>query len=173
MYSIISGVDTSAITVFGALMLLAINQKHQDLVVDELRSIFQTADCEIDQTHLAAMNYTERVLKETMRLFSPIPYVINWNHYTIKKLSLLIKLIFLVHLQVFRTTAHRKCSISEWNVAEGNHCSYKHYEYASKSRSWGNLIQIGFFQKTLQNDHHSATFHFRQAFVIALDRDIR
>lgn len=59
-----AGIDTSSITVFGTLLMLAIYPKHQDLVVDELRSIFDTADCEIDQTHLAAMKYTERVIKE-------------------------------------------------------------------------------------------------------------
>lgn len=72
--TIVAGIDTSSIAVFGTLLMLAMNQKHQELVADELRSIFETADCEIDQSHLAAMSYTERVLKETMRLLSPIPF---------------------------------------------------------------------------------------------------
>lgn len=52
--------------IFGTLSLLAMNQKHQDVVVDELRSIFETAVC---------MNYTERVIKESLRLSTPIPFL--------------------------------------------------------------------------------------------------
>lgn len=37
---ILAGIDTSSITVFGTLLMLAINPKHQELVVDELRLIF-------------------------------------------------------------------------------------------------------------------------------------
>lgn len=73
--TIIAGIDTSAITIYGSLLLLAINQKHQELVDEETRSIFDTADCEINQGHLAAMKYTERVIKESMRLLPPIPAI--------------------------------------------------------------------------------------------------
>lgn len=72
---ILAGIDTSAITVFGALMMLAINQKHQELVVNELRSIFESADCDVTQSHLANMKYTERVIKESQRLLSPVPFI--------------------------------------------------------------------------------------------------
>lgn len=72
---VLAGIDTSSITVFGTLLMLAINQKHQELVVNELREIFANADCEIDQTHLAAMKYTERVIKESMRLIPPVPFI--------------------------------------------------------------------------------------------------
>lgn len=56
--------------------MLAINQTHQELVVDELREIFADgSDAEIDQTHLAAMKYTERAIKESMRLIPPVPFI--------------------------------------------------------------------------------------------------
>lgn len=63
--------DTSAITVFGTLLMLAINQNHQEMVVAELRTIFETADSDVTPSHLIDMKYTERVIKETMRLLPP------------------------------------------------------------------------------------------------------
>ncbi|XP_055325711.1 probable cytochrome P450 313a4 [Sitodiplosis mosellana] len=72
---IIAGIDTSSITVFGTLLLLAINQKHQDAVVEELRSIFDSADCVVTHAQLANMQYLERVIKESMRLIPPIPII--------------------------------------------------------------------------------------------------
>lgn len=71
----IAGSDTSSSTVFGTLLLLAINQQHQELIVDELRSVFETADCDVTESHLAQMKYTERVIKESMRLLPPIPLI--------------------------------------------------------------------------------------------------
>lgn len=56
---------------FGTLLMLAINQHHQEMVVDELRSIFESADSDVTPSHLIDMKYTERVIKETMRLLPP------------------------------------------------------------------------------------------------------
>ncbi|XP_055298007.1 probable cytochrome P450 313a4 [Sitodiplosis mosellana] len=71
----IGGVDTSSITVFGTLLMLAMNQNHQELVVEELRSVFESADCDVTHDHLARMPYLERVIKESMRLIPPIPFI--------------------------------------------------------------------------------------------------
>ncbi|XP_055302031.1 probable cytochrome P450 313a4 [Sitodiplosis mosellana] len=72
---IVAGIDTSSTTVYATLLLLAINQKHQDLVVKELRSIFDTADCDVTQDHLGSMQYLDRVIKEALRLIPPIPFI--------------------------------------------------------------------------------------------------
>lgn len=72
---ILAGIDTSAITVYGTLLMLAINQKQQDLVVSELRSILETPDCDVNQTHLSNMKYLECVIKESMRLLPPAPFI--------------------------------------------------------------------------------------------------
>lgn len=72
---IVAGLDTSATTIYATLLLLAINQKHQKLVVDELRSIFDTADCEVTHAHLAGMQYLDRVIKESLRIFPPVPLI--------------------------------------------------------------------------------------------------
>lgn len=73
--AVVAGIDTSSITVFGTLLMLAINQKQQDLVVDELHSIFESNRCDVTQTHLINMKYLERVIKETLRLLPPIPFI--------------------------------------------------------------------------------------------------
>lgn len=72
---LVAGNDTASITVFSTLLMLAINQRHQDLVVEEMRSIFESADCDVTQTHLAAMNYTERAIKESLRLLTPVSFL--------------------------------------------------------------------------------------------------
>lgn len=69
--------DTSAITVFGTLLMLAINQNHQEMVVSELKTIFETADSDVTPAHLIDMKYTERVIKETMRLLPPGEQIIK------------------------------------------------------------------------------------------------
>lgn len=68
-------IDTTVVTVFRSLLLLSINQEYQERVVDELRTIFETVDCDVTPKHLAGMKYTERVIKETMRLIPPVPYI--------------------------------------------------------------------------------------------------
>lgn len=70
-----AGTDTLSITVFGTLLMLALNPKHQELVVDELRSIFESADCDVTHSHIINMKYTERVIKETQRLLTPVPFI--------------------------------------------------------------------------------------------------
>lgn len=72
---IVAGLDTSATTIYATLLLLAINQEHQDLVVAELRSIFDTADCEVTHAHLAGMQYLDCVIKESLRIFPPVPLI--------------------------------------------------------------------------------------------------
>lgn len=70
-----AGIDTSAIVIFSTLLMLAINQQHQQLVVDELRAVCETVDCNLTQSHLIGLNYLERVVKETMRLLTPVPFI--------------------------------------------------------------------------------------------------
>lgn len=72
---IFAGSDTLSVTVYCTLLLLAMNPDHQELVVDELRTLCDTADCDVTHTHLKAMKYMERVIKESMRLLAPVPFI--------------------------------------------------------------------------------------------------
>lgn len=72
---IFAGSDTLSVTVYCTLLLLAMNPDHQDRVVGELRELFDSADCDVTHAHLTAMKYTERVIKESMRLLAPVPFI--------------------------------------------------------------------------------------------------
>lgn len=72
---IFAGGDTTTMAVFGTALLLAMNQKHQEIVVNELRGILGTADAEVTYKHLNEMKYTERAIKEAMRLLPPGPFI--------------------------------------------------------------------------------------------------
>ncbi|XP_017076702.2 LOW QUALITY PROTEIN: probable cytochrome P450 313a1 [Drosophila eugracilis] len=71
---IAAGYDTSALTVYHALFLLATHPEHQDAVFEELNAVFPTAgDFEIVYSDLQKLEYLERVMKETLRLIPAIP----------------------------------------------------------------------------------------------------
>lgn len=76
---LIAGSDTTAMAIFGTLLMLAINPKHQERVIEELRSIFETEDCDVTLEHLNDMKYTERAIKESMRLLPPSPFIARQN----------------------------------------------------------------------------------------------
>lgn len=81
---VLGGFDTSTSAVFSTLLMLAMNQRHQDAVVKELRTIFETADCNVTQANLSGMQYMERVIKETMRLLPPTPLIARKSSYDVK-----------------------------------------------------------------------------------------
>lgn len=72
---IFAGIDTSSITIFGTLLMLAIHQECQAAAVAELRSIFDTADADVTNDDLKNLVYLERCIRETMRLLPPAPVV--------------------------------------------------------------------------------------------------
>lgn len=69
----VAGTDTSTIAIFSTILLLAIYQECQEKVVNELRDIFESVDSPVTYEHLSRMIYTERVIKEALRLFPPVP----------------------------------------------------------------------------------------------------
>lgn len=71
----LAGFETLSTTVYNTLLLLAINQEHQNSVVKELQSIFDSSDCDVTQDDLSRMQYLELVIKETLRLFSPFSFI--------------------------------------------------------------------------------------------------
>lgn len=86
---VFAGIDTSSIAVFATLLLLAINQKHQELVVDELRAVLDK-DCDVSSSHLVNLTYLERVIKESLRLIPPVRFLHTFVHMTSFKSSKLL-----------------------------------------------------------------------------------
>lgn len=72
---IIAGIDTSSITVFATLLMLAIHEDHQNAVVAELKAIFTSADSDVSNDQLKRLVYLERCIREALRLFPPIPII--------------------------------------------------------------------------------------------------
>jgi cytochrome P450 len=71
---LIAASDTTSNLVGASLMFLAINQEIQKKVHDEISEVFSDGDdYEINYERLNNLRYLEKVMKETLRLFSPLP----------------------------------------------------------------------------------------------------
>ncbi|XP_033162194.1 probable cytochrome P450 313a1 [Drosophila mauritiana] len=71
---IAAGYDTSALTVYHTLFLLANHPEHQEAVFEELNAAFPDAGhFEITYPDMQKLDYLERVIKETLRLIPAIP----------------------------------------------------------------------------------------------------
>ncbi|RVE41930.1 hypothetical protein evm_013424 [Chilo suppressalis] len=71
----IAGNDTTALVIAYALLLLGSHEEAQDIVVDELNSIFGESDRAPTKEDINKMHYLERVIKETMRLYTVVPII--------------------------------------------------------------------------------------------------
>jgi cytochrome P450 len=72
---LITASDTTSNLVGASLMFLAINQEIQKKVHDEISEVFGNSsdDYEINYERLNNLRFLEKVMKETLRLFSPLP----------------------------------------------------------------------------------------------------
>lgn len=61
----VGSVDTTATTVNGITLMLAIHQEYQERVVDEMREIFQDIDEPVTSDHIARMTFLELCMKES------------------------------------------------------------------------------------------------------------
>ncbi|CAK1604022.1 unnamed protein product [Parnassius mnemosyne] len=74
---IIAGTDTSAVAIGYTLKLLAMYPKIQDRVFQELQEVFGDSDRPLVKEDLIHLKYLERVVKESLRLFPPVPFIIR------------------------------------------------------------------------------------------------
>ncbi|XP_066255301.1 cytochrome P450 4d2-like [Euwallacea similis] len=73
---IFEGHDTTSSAIASALFLLANNPKHQDLVRKEQKDIYgKDRDRPTTQQDLNEMKYLDLVIKETLRLYPPVPVI--------------------------------------------------------------------------------------------------
>ncbi|XP_014363766.2 cytochrome P450 4c21 [Papilio machaon] len=73
----VAGTDTSAVSIGYTLKLLAMYPKVQDQLYQELLDVFGTSDRPIVKEDLSKLKYLERVVKESLRLFPPVPFIIR------------------------------------------------------------------------------------------------
>lgn len=77
MTLLVTASETSANYVATTIMYLAINQEIQQKVYDEICEVYCDDSVQVDYDNLGSLKYLEMVLKETLRLFSPIPISIR------------------------------------------------------------------------------------------------
>ncbi|XP_053602841.1 cytochrome P450 4c3-like [Plodia interpunctella] len=73
----IAGTDTSAHAIGYTFKLLAKYPEIQEKVFDELYDIYGDSDRPLIKEDLTKMKYLERVVKESLRLFPPVPFIIR------------------------------------------------------------------------------------------------
>ncbi|CAK1604014.1 unnamed protein product [Parnassius mnemosyne] len=74
---IIAGTDTSAVAIGYTLKLLAMYPKIQDRVFQELQEVFGYSDRPLVKKDLINLKYLDMVVKESLRLFPPVPFIIR------------------------------------------------------------------------------------------------
>ncbi|CAH2075150.1 unnamed protein product, partial [Iphiclides podalirius] len=73
----IAGTDTSAVAIGYTLKLLGMYPKIQEKVVQEMQEVFGDSDRPLVKDDLLKLKYLERVVKESLRLFPPVPFIIR------------------------------------------------------------------------------------------------
>ncbi|KAJ0180021.1 hypothetical protein K1T71_004612 [Dendrolimus kikuchii] len=74
---IMAGTDTSACAISYTLMLLGKYPEVQEKVYQELVEVFGDIERPLEKEDLLKLNYLERVVKESLRLFPPVPFIIR------------------------------------------------------------------------------------------------
>ncbi|XP_039440770.1 cytochrome P450 4V2-like [Culex pipiens pallens] len=75
LYTVMAGGhDTSALTISYACMMLGMYPEIQAKVVAEMNEVFYDSSVPITLDTLKQLEYTERVIKEVLRLFPPVPF---------------------------------------------------------------------------------------------------
>ncbi|KOB70438.1 Uncharacterized protein OBRU01_15360 [Operophtera brumata] len=73
----VAGTDTSAVAVGYTLKLLGKYPEIQEKVYQELREVFGDTCRPLEKEDLMKLSYLDRVVKESLRLFPPVPFIIR------------------------------------------------------------------------------------------------
>lgn len=69
MHIIFKAADTSGWSIAFTILMLAMHPEIQEKVIDELRSIFETKEADVNRADIEKMFLLERCINESMRLF--------------------------------------------------------------------------------------------------------
>lgn len=64
-------------TIAFCVLMLAMNPDIQEKVVEEMKSVFDTADQSVTYDDLSKLNYLTMVMEETLRLFPITPFIVR------------------------------------------------------------------------------------------------
>ncbi|XP_034824679.1 cytochrome P450 4c3-like [Maniola hyperantus] len=73
----IAGTDTSTVCLCFTLKLLGKYPKIQEKLYEEIREVFGDSDRPLVKEDLLRLKYLDRVVKESLRLFPPVPFIIR------------------------------------------------------------------------------------------------
>ncbi|CAF4793937.1 unnamed protein product [Pieris macdunnoughi] len=102
------GHDTTAAGLTFCLLTLAENQDVQEKVYQELQSIFNGRD-DVTLEDLTMMNYLERCIKESMRLYPPVPFISRTLSETVKLSNYTVPVGTMCHIHIY--DMHRQESL--------------------------------------------------------------
>lgn len=74
-----AGFETSANQVCHAILMLALHQDVQEKAYQEVKEIFGSENAEFTLDTLNELRYLEQVIRETMRLFTVVPFICKTN----------------------------------------------------------------------------------------------
>ncbi|CAF4793954.1 unnamed protein product [Pieris macdunnoughi] len=94
------GHDTTAAGLTFCLLTLAENQDVQEKVYQELQSIFNGRE-DVTLEDLTMMNYLERCIKESMRLYPPVPFISRTLSETVKLSNYTVPVGTMCHIQIY------------------------------------------------------------------------
>lgn len=100
----IAGNDTSALTTSHAILLLAMHPNIQERVMAEIEEVFAsiTVDEPITNEHVTELIYLEQVLRETLRLLPPVPFLLRKCTADTKMRECVIPNGALVYISIYR-----------------------------------------------------------------------
>uniref|UniRef100_A0A1L8E4G7 Putative cytochrome n=1 Tax=Nyssomyia neivai TaxID=330878 RepID=A0A1L8E4G7_9DIPT len=68
-----AGYETSALMIAYAILMLAMYPEYQEKVFEEVKNVYPNKEFDVSYDDLNKLEFTERVIKETMRLFPAVP----------------------------------------------------------------------------------------------------
>lgn len=74
---VIAGNETTALSLSYIILLLAMYPDVQEKVYDELRSVFENQDDEMNYEYIQRLPYLDRVIKEGMRVLPVVPFMMR------------------------------------------------------------------------------------------------
>lgn len=104
---LISGNETSALSVSYIILMLAMHPEIQERLSDELHLIYNSQDEETTYEHMQRLTYMERVIKETLRLFPVGPFLVRRTNADVSISNCTVPKNTYINLSIFNL--HRVC----------------------------------------------------------------